>query len=68
MQVDNIGREIRRTAERLRLRWEIEVIPHHSGEKLRLWWFSDARGCPPIGGAGSGVDDDAALVFLRGKK
>lgn len=64
MKKDITGREIRRLALRQGLKVEVEIIPHHSGAKVRLWRLLDRYGRDPIGFAG-GRDDDETLTLLR---
>lgn len=66
MKFDKEAREIRRLALAQNLTVQVEVIPHYSGEKLRLWYLRDRVGRAPVGFAG-GADDDATLNYLRGE-
>lgn len=65
---DPIGAEIRKRAKQAGLGWEIEIIPHFSGAKVRIWrLIQDRWGRAPVGFIGSQTDEET-LRFLRLKK
>ncbi|MHB8790194.1 MAG: hypothetical protein ACYDBT_09965 [Desulfobulbaceae bacterium] len=68
MKIDTTGREIRRLADQHGLRYEVEQIQTLDGEARRFWFFCDRLGRPPIGGEGSGIQDQEALNFLQEAK
>ena len=65
MKTDTTSQEIRRLARERGLQVEVEQLPALDGEALRFWFFANERGQTLIDGAGIGLQDAAALEFLR---
>lgn len=68
MKTDTTGQEIRHLARERGLQVEVEQVNAMDGEALRFWFFLTGRGQPLVDGAGAGLQDAAALEFLRGRR
>jgi hypothetical protein len=62
MQVEQ---EIRNRARAKGLQVEVITMKDIDGEPLRFWWFATNRGQTLLNGEGTGLQDQAALEFLR---